>query len=140
MIYNHEAGRWEPENEEEAEEYAAYMQETMGGHLLSDDDLREIEERFVKPDEYDDMQPFTRLGYDAGRMLQARTDIPALVAEVRRLRRLCSLIEDSEGRRMAERDAAESELAELRAENERLRGSWLQREPLMIPSRRIVKL
>lgn len=48
MIYNHEAGRWEPENEEEAEEYAAYMQETMGGHLLSDDDLREIEERWNK--------------------------------------------------------------------------------------------
>lgn len=46
MLYHHEAGRWEPENEKEAEEYDAYMEETMGGRLLSEEQLRAIEERW----------------------------------------------------------------------------------------------
>lgn len=53
---------------------------------MSEDELREIEERYGKSEKWDLLSDTGKLYVDAYHGERARTDIPALVAEVRRLR------------------------------------------------------
>lgn len=57
---------------------------------MSEDELREIEERYGKSEKWDLLSDTGKLYVDAYHGERARTDIPALVAEVRRLRGILS--------------------------------------------------
>jgi len=98
---------------------------------MSEDELREIEERYGKSEKWDLLSDTGKLYVDAYHGERARTDIPALVAEVRKLKSSVMSCEELEEKLKKAQDDAENAWitvdglvafnAELREENERLR-------------------